>query len=72
MPTLSSARTSACCPPARPGLSLRIAQRFAAWRQRRRLARLDAAQLDDIGISAEQARTEARRGLWSAPDHWHR
>lgn len=72
MPTVTPAHSSACCPPARPSLSLRIVQRFALWRQRRQLAQLDAAQLDDIGISAEEARTEASRGLWHAPDHWHR
>ena len=33
-------------------------------RQRRQLARLDAHQLRDIGISCEQALAEARRPFW--------
>jgi uncharacterized protein YjiS (DUF1127 family) len=52
-----------------PAVSLlALLQHLAALRatagQRRDLARLDAAALKDIGITAEQARTEARRPLW--------
>jgi uncharacterized protein YjiS (DUF1127 family) len=28
--------------------------------------------LDDIGVTPDQARHEARRPFWDAPDHWAR
>ena len=42
----------------------RVAEMGATRRQRRALARLDAAALADIGITAAQAMTEARRPVW--------
>ena len=41
-------------------------------RQRAALRRLDDAALKDVGISASDAREEADRPFWDAPDHWHR
>jgi uncharacterized protein YjiS (DUF1127 family) len=38
--------------------------------QRRDLARLDAAALSDIGITATQARAEAQRPFWDVPPGW--
>lgn len=35
-------------------------------RQRRALARLEPAQLDDIGVSAAQARRESSKPFWRA------
>jgi uncharacterized protein YjiS (DUF1127 family) len=56
----------------RPAL-IKTALRIAAlWRSRRALAQLDAAQLDDIGISAKAAAKEARRAPWDAPQNWLR
>lgn len=43
---------------------------LAVARSRRDLARLDAAALEDIGMSAEQAQIEAARPLWDAPSRW--
>ena len=43
---------------------------IALWRQRRALAAMDARQLADIGITRDQARTEAARPLWDVPSHW--
>lgn len=43
---------------------------FSLYRQRRALARLDARDLEDIGISGKEAEKEARRGFWDVPDHW--
>ncbi|WP_299925606.1 DUF1127 domain-containing protein [uncultured Pelagimonas sp.] len=43
---------------------------FATAEQRHSLANLDAAALDDIGVSATQAQSEAARPFWDAPDHW--
>lgn len=56
--------------PRRARLSLRHA--IALWRSRRALAALDAAQLDDVGISAQDAQAEARKPLWDAPASWKR
>ncbi len=44
----------------------------ALYRSRRALARLDTAALADIGLSADDARTEAARGIWDAPANWRR
>ncbi len=43
---------------------------LALLRQRRHLARLDAAALDDIGLTRKEAQTEARRPVWDVPEHW--
>ena len=71
MTYLTSSR-SAACSAAKPRLSLaaRIGLHIAAWRQRRQLAKLDARALEDIGVTRAEADAEARRGAWSAPDHW--
>lgn len=54
-----------------PGRMLRLFKAARALsRQRRDLARLDAARLADIGISAVEAHAEARRPFWDAPRHW--
>lgn len=43
---------------------------IALARQRRALATLTCAQLQDIGVSAQQAETEANRAIWDVPAHW--
>jgi len=43
---------------------------LALWRQRRALAKMDARQLADIGVTRDQARAEAARPLWDVPSHW--
>ncbi len=47
-----------------------LSHAFAVWRQRRALARLDAAALDDLGLTRAQAQAEAKRPLWDAPATW--
>ncbi len=47
-----------------------IWKRLAVWQTRRALADLDADALRDIGLSAEEAQREARRGAWDVPDSW--
>lgn len=49
-----------------------LARMFAVARQRRALADLDDHLLRDIGVSPEEARKEAARPMWDAPDHWLR
>lgn len=59
--------------PTRPvlsGLLRRVGLMRAAHRQRMALARLDAAALFDIGITPEEARTEASRPAWDIPHRW--
>lgn len=41
-------------------------------RQRNALAGLSDAALEDIGVTREEARIEARRPLWDVPNHWRR
>ena len=54
--------------PARPAFSLFTA--LAVWRSRRALARLDAARLEDIGITRERAKREAEKPVWDVPATW--
>jgi hypothetical protein len=52
------------------GLMNHVFLGYAAWRQRRHLSELDDALLKDIGVSRDQADTEARRPVWDVPAHW--
>ena len=54
----------------RPTLWQRLVQFRALRQQRLHLARLDAHQLDDLGISATQAKTESARPVWDVPQNW--
>ena len=49
-----------------------VAAWFAVLRQRQALAHLDAARLNDIGVTADEARAEADRPFWDVPSHWIR
>lgn len=62
------------CSPRKPHLSLfsRLRLLWAVQRQRDHLGALDDRALEDIGLTRSQAEAEARRGFWSAPDHWLR
>ena len=59
-------------PQHRYGLVARALSALALRRQRRHLAELDDAMLDDIGLTRETALQEARRPIWDAPGHWLR
>ncbi|MBL3570731.1 DUF1127 domain-containing protein [Rhodovulum sp. BSW8] len=54
------------------GLVKRILLGLSAARQRRQLVELDDRQLRDIGLTAEEARAEARRPAWDVPQSWLR
>jgi uncharacterized protein YjiS (DUF1127 family) len=43
---------------------------FAAKSQRRALLELDADALDDLGLTVEQAKSEANRPFWDVPASW--
>ena len=47
-----------------------IRQMFGVRRQRKALAKLDAALLTDIGVSKADARAEVKRPFWDCPAHW--
>ena len=51
------------------GVILRL---HAIWAERRRLARLDAHRLDDLGLTRDEAQKESRRSTWDAPERWTR
>lgn len=52
------------------GLAARLRAAFALAAQRRQLAALDDALLADIGLTREEAITEASRRAWDVPRHW--
>lgn len=43
---------------------------WAAYRSRVQLSQLEGHQLEDIGVSAAQAKAEAKRTFWDVPSHW--
>ena len=45
---------------------------LALHRSRRGLTQLDAHMLRDIGLTEAEARVEAARPLWDAPEHWQK
>ena len=48
----------------------RLRQWSSLSRQRAALATLDDAALRDLGLTRAEARAEAARPFWDAPDHW--
>ncbi|GGD99733.1 protein of unknown function [Gemmobacter megaterium] len=54
------------------GLFARVRDAMTLSAQRRQLAALDDALLADIGLSRQQALTEAARSAWDVPRHWLR
>lgn len=47
-----------------------VAHLVAVHRQRKALAHMDDAALEDIGISRSEAEREAKRPIWDAPETW--
>lgn len=56
----------------RPSLIRRLHDMLSLRGQRRRLRDLSDHLLDDIGVSALDARQEAHRPIWDVPEHWKR
>jgi uncharacterized protein YjiS (DUF1127 family) len=66
-----NASLAICSPIASTGsLFQRIKTALMVARSRRALAKLDAAELADIGLTHEQAQIEVNRPIWDAPSHW--
>jgi uncharacterized protein YjiS (DUF1127 family) len=53
-----------------PSLFSRFMKARDIARQRRALAALDDALLDDIGLTREEVLAESQRPAWDAPRHW--
>lgn len=43
---------------------------FSVWAQRQALRSLDADALNDIGLTRAEAKAEAGRSFWDAPESW--
>ena len=54
-----------------PRLLSLVHRALAAHRQRQFLARLDDRTLADIGLTRDQALTEADRPMWDIPANWN-
>ncbi|MEO0670109.1 MAG: DUF1127 domain-containing protein [Pseudomonadota bacterium] len=63
-------RSRPAAAPARPLVSLITL--YDVWRSRRALARLDAAGLEDIGLTRDRADNEAAKPVWDVPATWRR
>ena len=51
-------------------LGTRILRLISLARQRHALSRLGDHTLEDIGLTRTEARIEASRPIWDAPDNW--
>jgi len=56
----------------RPSVFAVIAHILATQGQRRALRALDAAALNDLGLSYAEANREANRAFWDVPATWRR
>ncbi|MDG2341146.1 MAG: DUF1127 domain-containing protein [Paracoccaceae bacterium] len=56
----------------RPGILKAVTNMVQLRKERRALALLDPAALADIGISRQEAVSEAARPVWDAPNYWHK
>ncbi|MDX8348131.1 MULTISPECIES: DUF1127 domain-containing protein [unclassified Cognatiyoonia] len=52
------------------GLLARVVGMIAVRRQRNALKSLDDHLLRDIGLTRDEARIEAEKPLWDAPQYW--
>ncbi|MEM1375034.1 MAG: DUF1127 domain-containing protein [Pseudomonadota bacterium] len=59
-------------PSRRGGLLSMMSHWTRVARSRRSLARLDADQLADVGLSSDEAEAETKRAFWDAPATWRR
>lgn len=57
----------------RPRFGLKTLTRMlAVARERKALAALDTARLEDLGLTPEEARWEAEKPFWDIPTYWAR
>lgn len=55
-----------------PAAKLSLSRYLNLSKQRRDLSQLTPAQLEDIGVTESEARTEAKRPIWDAPNFWYK
>ncbi len=48
----------------------RVAYALQIRKERKALAELTNAQLEDIGVTPAQAQREAQKPVWDVPSHW--
>lgn len=70
MRTLPTFAASQSTSPSSRDVWSRVMAALMLYRSRRALAQLDSHILNDIGISREQALSEAKRAVWDAPSRW--
>ncbi|MBC7478171.1 MAG: DUF1127 domain-containing protein [Pseudorhodobacter sp.] len=70
MRTLPTFAASQSTSPSSRDVWSRVMATLMLYRSRRALAQLDSHILNDIGISREQALSEAKRAVWDAPSRW--
>lgn len=71
--TYSNALThTGCKPRTNTSLLARLRSMLSLSRSRTALSALSKAQLQDIGVTAKQAREEARRPAWDVPANWRK
>ena len=56
----------------RPSVVRMVKLAVSAHRQRRALRKLDNAALNDLGLTYDQAKREAKRPFWDVPATWRR
>jgi uncharacterized protein YjiS (DUF1127 family) len=68
----ATAQTPFVSQPARQDVTIlaRLGRMIRLARQRQQLASLDTERLVDLGLTAQQARSEASRPFWDAPRAW--
>jgi len=64
------ARIFAATEPGTRSVFQKLSNVVSVVRQRRALAQLDCAALNDIGLTRSQAKRESRRFVWDVPANW--
>ena len=70
MAKISANRMHLCQAKPHAGFWEKLSFSLSLHGQHRALARLDAAQLSDIGRVQAEAEAESLRGFWDVPAHW--
>ncbi len=72
MTSFTTTRRTTAHRPVFTGVFGRFADILGVWRQRRHLAKLDDASLNDIGLTRAEADAESQKPIWDVPQHWRR
>ena len=64
--------TAHLTPTRRTSVRAVLMRAYGLWSTRRALAGLTTVQLKDVGLTADQAITEARRPIWDVPSNWRK